>query len=128
MPNGYRGHINKCEDYRRAIGNTWCPICMIDLQSASKTMKHLKFRHYMLDQNLESEAAEDVVIDKSGFVETARTLYPAPAHGPIPEYPNYSKHQSNGDQGYSPGEDTDTSTELTHQSREGDETNEEPEG
>ena len=101
---------------------------MIDLQSSGKTMIHLKFKHYMLDYNQQDEPVADVVVDKDEYLEAARTFYPAPASGPIPEYPDYSKNQSDDNQGYSPGEDTDTSTESIHQPGERNEPNKEPEG
>jgi hypothetical protein len=27
MHNGYRGHLNECDEYQDAVRNKWCPIC-----------------------------------------------------------------------------------------------------
>ena len=68
MANGYKSHINECEDYLRALGNAWCPICMIDLQSSGRMMIHLKFTHKMLDYNQQDEPVEDVVINEDEYL------------------------------------------------------------
>ncbi len=109
------------------MGNTWCPICTTNLNTSGRTMQHLKFRHYMLDQHLDNNATEDVTLDGEEFVDIARTLYPAPASGPIPEFPDYSKRQSDNDQGPSTEENTDTSTTTANQTGKENEANK-PEG
>ena len=48
------------------------------------------------------------MIGKNKLAEAAATSHPAPANGLLPEYSNHSKHQSNENQGYTPGEKTET--------------------
>ena len=52
----------------------------------------------MLDHEKHDEPIKDVVIDKNKYLGPARILHPAPANGPIPEYPNHSKRRLSNDE------------------------------
>ena len=97
---------------------------MIPLRSSGETMSHLKYEHYMpkIQQQVEApepnmaqnEAPEaDVVLDREEYLEAARAFYTP--NGTAQNYPDHSRHQQDENNGYSPGEDTDTSTESATQ-------------
>ena len=114
MPEGYKNHIAECDEYLTALRETRCPICMIDLKTLANTMLHLRHKHFMSEDNPQNEiTATDVPLDKESFLEAARKLFST--NVPTREYPDHSKYQSDDNQGYSPGEDTDTSTESIPQ-------------
>jgi hypothetical protein len=113
MPKGYKDHITECDEYLSALKETRCPICMIDLKTSAYTMMHLRHKHFMYEDNPQHEITEnDVPLDKASYLEAARKLF---SKVPTREYPDHSKYQWDDNQGYSPGEDTDTSTESIPQ-------------
>jgi hypothetical protein len=128
MTSGYKDHVKDCGVYRKALKDTRCPICEINLQSSGRTMLHLKYAHKMLDHGKRDEPVEDVVIDKDEYLEAARLLYPAPANGPIPEYPDHSKRKAGNDEGHPLTEEADTSPQPTQRPAEENNSDEEPEG
>ncbi len=95
MPNGYEGHLNECNDYREAIGNTWCPICNINLPSANKTRTHLRFIHFMSDHNIEIRGNGDEMASKSGLAYTATTSHSKQTRDQLTEYPRHTEQRSN---------------------------------
>ena len=81
----------------------------------------------MLDHGKRDEPVEDVVIDKDKYLEAARLLYPAPAKGPIPKYPDYTRKAGN-DGGRPLTEEAKTSPQTTQRTAEENNSDEEPEG
>ena len=128
MTSGYKDHVKNCEVYRKALEDAHCPVCEINLQSSGRTMLHLKYSHKMLDHGKRDESVEDVVIDKNEYLETARLLYPAPANGPIPEYPDHSRRKAGNNEGKPLTDEADTSPQPNQRPAEENNSDEEPEG
>ena len=86
---------------------------MIDLKTSACTMMHLRHKHYMAEDEAQHNITEDhMPLDKASYLEAAAKFF---SQEPTREYPDHSKYQSDDNQGYSPGEDTDTSTESLPQ-------------
>ena len=82
----------------------------------------------MMDHGKRDEAVEDVVIDRNEYLETARLLYPAPANGPIPEYPDHSRRKASNDESEPLTNNADTSPQPNQRPAEENNSDEEPEG
>ena len=77
-------------------------------------MLHLRYKHFMSKNNPKNKIPEtDKPLDKGIFLEAVSKLFSKDI--PTREYPDHLKYQSDDAQEYSPGEDTDTSTESIQQ-------------